>query len=125
VTRPRATDDFDTIYRRIKELRRETVVTAPSAEADQPVRADTPLTDPERRLKDRREGLPPPWVPTIFLKKPTNSEIARRFRPTPLRVGNRARPNMMPECLSRTIGADRARPRMVLPLSEFRHTTLS
>jgi hypothetical protein len=82
VTRPRAADDFDTIYERIKELRRETAASAPPAEADQPARAATPITDHERRLKDRREGLPPPWVPTIFLQKPTNSEIARRFPPT-------------------------------------------
>jgi hypothetical protein len=81
VTRPRAADDFGTIYERLKELRRE-AATAPPAEANRPARADTPLTDPERRLKDRREGLPPPWVPTIFIKTPTNSEIARRCRPT-------------------------------------------
>jgi plasmid stabilization system protein ParE len=78
VTRPRAADDFEAIYERIKELRGETAA-ARSAEADQPTRAATPITDHERRLKDRREGLPPPWVPTIFLKRPTNSEIARRF----------------------------------------------
>ena len=69
MTRPRAADDFDTIYRRIKELRRE-AATAPPAEANRPARTDTPLTDHDRRLKDRREGLPPPWVLTIFLAAP-------------------------------------------------------
>lgn len=78
MTRPRAADDFDTIHERIKELRRETAA-APPVEATQPTRAEASLTDKDRRLKDRREGLPPPWVPTIFIKRPTNSEIARRF----------------------------------------------
>lgn len=78
MTRPRAADDFDTIHERIKELRRETAA-APPVEASQPTRAAASLTDKERRLKDRREGLPPPWAPTIFIKRPTNSEIARRF----------------------------------------------
>jgi hypothetical protein len=78
VTRPRAADDFDTIYQRIKELRGETAATRP-AQPSQPPRADTKPGDKERRLRDRREGLPPPWVPTIFIKTPTNSEIARRF----------------------------------------------
>jgi hypothetical protein len=79
VTRPRAADDFDTIHERIKELRRETAA-APPVEAGQPTRAEASLPDKECRLKDRRKGLPPPWVPTIFIKRPTNSEIARRFR---------------------------------------------
>jgi hypothetical protein len=66
VTRPRAADDFATIRELMKELRRETTA-APPAQAHQPPRADTPLTNHEKRHKDRREGLPPPWVPTIFL----------------------------------------------------------
>jgi hypothetical protein len=78
VTRPRAADDFDMIHERIRELRGEPAATRP-AEAGQPGAADAPMTDDDRRLKDRREGLPPPWVPTVFVKKPTNLEIARRF----------------------------------------------
>jgi hypothetical protein len=70
VTRPRAAHDFATIRERMKELRRETAA-APPAKPDQPPRADTPLTNHERRLKDRRDGLPPHWVPTIFLAAPT------------------------------------------------------
>jgi hypothetical protein len=27
-------------------------------------------SDAERRGRERIEGLPPPWVPTIFVKKP-------------------------------------------------------
>ncbi len=75
MTRPRAADDFTTIRERIKELRRETAAAAP-AEPNHPRRVNTPPTDQERRLKDRREGLPPPWVPTIFLKRPANVESA-------------------------------------------------
>lgn len=84
MTRPRAADDFDMIHERIRELR-GAGATSPPAEASQPGSADAPLTDAERRLKERREGLPPPWVPTIFAKnpasgkRPTNLEIARRF----------------------------------------------
>jgi hypothetical protein len=83
VTRPRAADDFDTIYERIKELRRQTAA-APQVEAAQPTRAEAPLTDKERRLKDRREGLPPPWVPTIFINKLTKSEPAASGMPAPV-----------------------------------------
>ncbi len=79
MTRPHAADDFATIRERMNELRQETAA-APPTEAKGPARADTLLTNHEKRLKDQRDGLPPPWVPTIFLKKHTNSEIARRFR---------------------------------------------
>jgi hypothetical protein len=51
VTRPRAADDFATIRERMKELRRETTA-ARLAQPHQPPRADTPLTDYEKRLKD-------------------------------------------------------------------------
>jgi hypothetical protein len=78
VTRPRAADDFDMIYQRVKELRRQADTLA-AGEGGQPVRAEAPMSDRERRVRDRREGLPPPWVPTIFIKKPTNIEIACRF----------------------------------------------
>jgi hypothetical protein len=78
VPRPRAADDFDTINERIKELRRETAG-APPTGASEAAHANASLTDKERRLEDRREGLPPHWVPTIFFKRPSNSEITRRF----------------------------------------------
>jgi hypothetical protein len=78
VIRPRAADDFDTIHRRVKELRREAA--APSvAKANQSSQLDAPPTHHEAQLRERREGLPPPWVPTIFLKTPANGETARRF----------------------------------------------
>jgi hypothetical protein len=67
-SRPRAADDFATIRARLEELRRERVERAAShtgAEAQTP-----PLRDAERRSKERREGLPPPWVPTIFVSNP-------------------------------------------------------
>ena len=66
MTRPRAVDDFPTIRERIKELRRDAIATK-SAENPRPGGADTPPTGQERRLKERREGQPPPWAPTIFL----------------------------------------------------------
>jgi hypothetical protein len=78
VTRPRAADDFAVIHQRVKELRGDGAV-APPAGPRRPAPAETAASEHERRLKDRREGLPPPWVPTIFVKKPTRSEVARRF----------------------------------------------
>jgi hypothetical protein len=84
VTRPRAADDFDRIHERIRELRGEAAA-ARSAEPRQSGLGDVHPSQDERRLKERREGLPPPWVPTIFIKnpasgkRPTNLEIARRF----------------------------------------------
>jgi len=75
VTQPRAADDFGTIRARIEELHRERVRTASAESGDQ---SDTPqpnrdlgdnrLPDLERRRKERSEGTPPPWVPTIFLR---------------------------------------------------------
>jgi hypothetical protein len=76
MTRARAADDFATIYQRMRELRRETA-SPPLTEAGEAGSNDAQLS--ERRIKERREGLPPPWVPTIFLRKPTRLEIARRF----------------------------------------------
>jgi hypothetical protein len=67
-SRPRAADDFATIRARLEALRRER---AERAASDAEAEAQTPsLRDAERRSKERREGLPPPWVPTIFLGKP-------------------------------------------------------
>jgi hypothetical protein len=68
VTRPRAADDFATIRARRQELRRERAQ-APFSETEKGAEGPQPLRAAERRLKERREGWPPPWVPTIFIKK--------------------------------------------------------
>jgi hypothetical protein len=66
VTQPRAADDFATIRARMQELAREAAdASAKNASAD---RSENPSNDRERRQKDRREGHPPPWAPTIFAK---------------------------------------------------------
>jgi hypothetical protein len=62
VTQTRAADDFAAIRARMKELARE----AAQASADN-TPGDAPL-DRDRRQKDRRDGHPPPWAPTIFAK---------------------------------------------------------
>jgi hypothetical protein len=81
VTRPRAADDFVTIRERIKELRRE-AIQANSGENRRPCGAETLLTDHEKRHNEPREGLPPPWVPTIFLAASDEGVVgnARRSR---------------------------------------------
>jgi hypothetical protein len=71
VSRPRAADDFETIRARLDELRRERVPSEP----DEDARSGTAPSrkgesDSERWRRARMEGLPPPWVPTIFVKKP-------------------------------------------------------
>jgi hypothetical protein len=71
VNRPRAADDFDTIRARIEELRGER---RPGA-WDQDSGTGKPQSsrgekDAERRRRERMEGWPPPWVPTIFAKMP-------------------------------------------------------
>jgi len=70
VTQPRAADDFATIRARLRELRRERAEATP-AETDARTEGLQPLRDAERRSKERREGSPPPWVPTIFVKQLT------------------------------------------------------
>ena len=71
VSRPRAADDFTTIRARLEELRREREQSLSGQEATQ-ARSGSRRgeSDAERRRRDRIEGLPPPWVPTIFVKKP-------------------------------------------------------
>jgi hypothetical protein len=61
--RPRAADDFDTIRQRLEELRRE-------REAAEAVTSDAGDSESktERRRRERLEGWPPPWAPTIFAK---------------------------------------------------------
>jgi len=69
VTQPRAADDFETIRERLEELRREREKAAEDGairpEGGPP--GDGVDGDAERRRRERCEGLPPPWVPTIFL----------------------------------------------------------
>lgn len=65
MSRPRAADDFATIRARMKELRRERE-DGPAEGAETPGAAES---DAERRRHERIEGFPPPWVPTIFVKK--------------------------------------------------------
>jgi hypothetical protein len=66
VSRSRAADDFATIRARIEELRRERGSAPDATEAP----GATPESDAERRRRERIEGFPPPWVPTIFVTKP-------------------------------------------------------
>ena len=71
MNRPRAADDFETIRARLDELRRARAASDP----DEDARSGTAPSgqgesDSERRRRARMEGLPPPWVPTIFVKKP-------------------------------------------------------
>ena len=68
MSRPRAADDFATIRARLDELRRERE--AGAGEPDGKAGATSTESDAERRRRERIEGWPPPWVPTIFVKKP-------------------------------------------------------
>jgi hypothetical protein len=70
VSRPRAADDFATIRARLEELRRERQQSI-SGQAEAAARAGARRgeSDAERRRRERIEGLPPPWVPTIFVRK--------------------------------------------------------
>jgi hypothetical protein len=71
VSRPRAADDFAIIRARMEELRREREHSLSGQEA-MPLRSGSRRgeSDAERRRRERIEGLPPPWVPTIFVRKP-------------------------------------------------------
>ena len=65
MSRLRAADDFATIRARIEEMRRERErLMAPPD--DGPARDSAA----ERRRRERIDGSPPPWVPTIFVRKP-------------------------------------------------------
>ena len=71
MSRPRAADDFATIRARMDELRRERQVGAGEADgrSGKPV-AGRGESDAERlRRRERLEGAPPPWVPTIFVRR--------------------------------------------------------
>ena len=62
MSRARAADDFSTIRARLDELRREREGQAGAPET----RAEDTEIAAERRRRERMEGYPPPWVPTIF-----------------------------------------------------------
>jgi hypothetical protein len=66
--RPRAADDFDTIRHRLDELRREREALAVGQDGNRGKRGNGRDTDLERRRRERLEGWPPPWAPTIFVK---------------------------------------------------------
>jgi len=70
MNRSRAADDFATIRQRIEELRREREATASADAGDTGRRGNGREPDFERRRRERIEGSPPPWVPTIFAKPP-------------------------------------------------------
>jgi hypothetical protein len=70
VSRSRAADDFDAIRRRLEELRREREALAAGPEAETGKRGNGRDLDAERRRRQRMEGWPPPWVPTIFTRSP-------------------------------------------------------
>jgi len=69
VNRPRAADDFATIRTRIDELRRGRAARPPDRDPGKP-HSGRGEGDAERRRRERMEGSPPPWVPTIFIKTP-------------------------------------------------------
>lgn len=71
MSRPRAADDFATIRARMEELRREREKGAAGEDArSAKIAAGRGESDSERRRRERIEGFPPPWVPTIFVKRP-------------------------------------------------------
>jgi hypothetical protein len=69
VERPRAADDFEVIRERLEELRREREEIESTNSAETGHDEDD---EAERRRRDRCEGAPPAWVPTIFLPQPTD-----------------------------------------------------
>ena len=70
MNRSRAADDFATIRQRLDELRRERETTAPVETVAAGKQGNGREADFERRRRERIEGWPPPWVPTIFVKPP-------------------------------------------------------
>lgn len=79
MTRPHAADDFTAIRARIKELRR--AAAEPSAGGHpRSGSGEAPLTEHEQQLRERREGHPPPCVPTIFLAAPDAGSGSGRLR---------------------------------------------
>jgi len=67
MSRPRVADDFASIRARMEELRRER--DGDTAQRNTGTAARRADGEAERRRR-RIEGFPPPWVPTIFVKRP-------------------------------------------------------
>jgi hypothetical protein len=70
MNRSRAADDFETIRQRLDELRRERETTASTEAGAAGKLGNGRESDFERRRRERIEGWPPPWVPTIFVNPP-------------------------------------------------------
>jgi hypothetical protein len=70
MNRSRAADDFATIRHRMDELRRERERPATGRNGETARRGNGRESDFERRRRERIEGSPPPWVPTIFVNPP-------------------------------------------------------
>jgi hypothetical protein len=68
MNRSRAADDFDTIRHRMDELRRERERPATHQNGNAAKRGNGREADFERRRRERLEGSPPPWAPTIFVQ---------------------------------------------------------
>ncbi len=68
--RSRAADDFATIRARMEELRREREGRLADPEPRSGGLQGRGESDAERRRRARIEGHPPPWIPTIFVRKP-------------------------------------------------------
>ena len=66
MSRTRAADDFTVIRQRIAELRREQAGAKPMRDGGD--RDGRGLGRIDEHYRDRAEGAPPPWVPTIFLR---------------------------------------------------------
>ncbi len=73
MSRPRAADDFATIRARLDELHRAR--NGAAERSDPPPAAPSGRQgDAERRRRERIDGAPPPWIPTIFVRNPLISE---------------------------------------------------
>ena len=70
MSRSRAADDYETIRRRMEELRREREGLMAGQEDEAGRRGNPRESDAERRRRQRMDGSPPPWAPTIFVKSP-------------------------------------------------------
>ena len=69
MARTRAADDFGAIRRRLSELRGQSAPADLSGRTEE-VEGRAPgrgLGTIDERYRDRAEGAPPPWAPTIFL----------------------------------------------------------
>lgn len=77
MTATRAADDFPAIRARLEELRREHAAEEMSRRQmsqdekrdPMPGRRERQPSEQEHRQRGKSEGLPPPWVPTIFAKR--------------------------------------------------------